>query len=737
MDTAIQQETYTKLKYIRENFIEERMQGHALFGAKANNTFSGTPATNAYDERFVNALFSGLNHFRNEYKGQINTSAGLTGNVFMRDTRSASAQYKTVALENADTVKVGNKNLTEEELYFYEINLANMLNDGPLKNMLNKIRMLYTLLEPSTYEVYKAFISRGTQPNQTNNFKVHKYAFTNNSTQYTIDTVDKLDEIRSLVGDLMTENFLLSTSKFVGYGSGLEVQNLSRADMDALASTYMADKMKDSIIRLAFTSATQDPFGSTREVTLPAAAPTNVRKTLRISFQRRMNMGNGGAPRGQMVVVVKTSSRGVRTSRVIQVTDQWTPITVDFGDIDPSESITVSFRNMYGTTAQNTKSILMTGIKARFLEDSVSNDTEDDITLPIFGNTDLFMVRRVLRMYELLANIYIADIILSAKTTSDTSAMNLAALCYLLLVYANLNISRDIETDDEESVTDLTALVSDRMRTFQQDAVDINVLDASVSSLKMNLKANDEKLSSRRNMDKMSITFMWITLAVMLVVVLVSVGVFFAPLDKTRKLTIVGITFAVAIITSVIVHLVYNKKVEGFYADGAAAQSPSRFRTAASANALLSAMDKHVEVSVDTANDYLTNSIQLALLVSTYRTYGNINFSMMKEKTHYKNTETQMVTTNDKLLQASNALARKQAQQKARIMYFIYLMIIVTLSILALIAANEMVMVQKLVLGIAGVLILTITVMYFMETSGRVHTAGKQYYWAQPDVRAL
>ncbi len=351
---------------------------------------------------------------------------------------------------------------------------------------------------------------------------------------------------------------------------------------------------------------------------------------------------------------------------------------------------------------------------------------------PLIVDSDIVAIRRVLRMHELMANINIALCVYEKTNRGDS--INLLNLCNNMLIYANKAMTRDIKSSNTESIPDLALMLRDRAKQYQKDTEDIDVLDKITSNQRVTMKSESERLESRRSREKKSMALQYATLVVTIVVGLVSIGAWMSPMDKKQKLSIIAISFAVGIIVATVLHIVYTKQVENF---AGAAENVLGTEVFTSQEKLASDIQNIQNAQFDRINDYLMNTIQLALIMSTFRTYGVMNHVMMKERVFYSNRAAQMENTNTKLATASDAVHLQQSIQKARIYFFISLMVVISLTVLALVGTDGIPGIKNIVLAVAAIVIIGMTFAFFMDTSGRVNTSGQKFYWSAPDTSAL
>lgn len=733
VNTQLQKEVYDRLTYINGNFIEERMRGHPLFGGAINDTFSTSGNSPAL--KFVNAIFGGYSNFAASYSNEISTSS-LQGNVYYRDVRDTHVYnrngYKTLSIAD---LKVGGSNLSNDNYFYGEVNMSKLLADGSqLKNALNTTRILYSLMDPVVYQQYLAAVSGNSTPS----FKVHTYALRTLTldsrqvitTELPVNDAGVLEDVKDVMFNLMTANNLIRTKDIVGSS------NLSVVTLSSDQKTDQGISTSDTVISLETPSAVTVAEAETSAVMLKGASKPNDKLSITFKYKMKASTATdtGLVTNGQLRLVVKNATDNTPISSVVvPASATWETFKQTF-DVPASKQIAIQLVNLVGTTQKDKKKILVTDMKAT-LSANWRELRDETLQQPVFQDMDVFVARRLLRLYELCANMMIAGVLME-KTKSD-EAKKLGELCYNMLVASTADTSRDVP-GDEDSIKDLTKLLSGRINTMKSDGKRIDELDKVTSDFRMTLKAESEKLERRRALEKKAMTAMYITLAITMVVSVLSMAVYFAPMEKPRKLSIIGMAFAVAILAAVTMNLVYNKQIEGFYVVlGSANQAPAIFNSAINVNKVADDLEDSSNVMISMAADYLDNTINVAYMLGSYRSYGNINSIMGRERNIFESRATQMNQTNLKLKDANNVVVLSQNIQKARISFFTNLAIIISLTIAAVLLLDNLPGSSNVILGVAGVIIFILTIAYFMDTSGRVNTSGEKYYWGQPDVRQL
>lgn len=737
--SELQKDVYDKITYIKENFVEAAVQGHPFFGGTATPGFDGTASTD--EARFINAIFGGYTAFNTAYASYISvpaTNADFDNMVLIRDVNDPPSGVRN-SYSNISDYGTSLSNLTLSNLpstYNMEINLSKLLGteSTPLTAMLDKIRKLYSLFDPSVYTRYRAFVTSTDTtrniPTPSNKLTLHTYTTAgHDGSGYVVQDEERFNGIKDLMMSLFTDKVLVTTKSFVTSGSGRTLDNVV-----VLNATERKDQgvgTNDTVIRLKHNNRAVNTFQYTNEVTLPTPQATS---SVRITFQYKMEASSDSSYMTTGTMNATTTIGNTVQNRSLPVTSSWQTGTLVYEGVTSTSTVKVKFGMNPAAPTGKVRSILLTNVKAEYFENT-ADALSNAVVLPILVETDLFAVRRVLRLYELMTNMLIASNIYQ-RSSGSSAAETLANLCYMQFAAAKLNVSIDVNGSNNDTVPDLTKMLNTRMKAVSTASDRINQLDTITSDFRMTIKSENDKLQGRQEREKKALTMMYVTLAVSCVVVLVSVASYFSPMEKARKLYLIGIAFSIALIAFVIINIVFNKQVEGFYAI-ADTERPRVFNSRNNANNVLNEVDSITAIAISFAGDYLDQTINTAYILASYRTYGNLNQVMNRERNLYENRAVQMNNNINKLGNANNAVYLKQNMQKARVSFFISLTVVVALTVVALLLLDSVPNAANVIIGIAAVIITIFAVAFFVDTSGRVNTAGQKYYWGKPDVKGL
>jgi hypothetical protein len=768
-----------KLEYISQNFVEVDFRNNLVFrGTNTTAPFTDISLTNytaPTDQVTLNdlvvALHSGFSDFERVFGNDIVTTTAVDNNILYRDTKNANSAYATGTLSTVNT-HLGATT---------ELSLTKFVNpNSALALRLSKIRRLYSLLEGSNYSKYQQLIANKNI--NTIRLEVSDFLVGNNhvgkyivnapvSTSRTAtDNQTSLTYMKNTILDLMSARYA-STSSLIA--NGLTHTNLNVTNFTSLINNDANKKIKyalpaniqDNIVCLSPISASPKE-GYTASIPIMNINDSKER-WITVSFYTRMrqdvnnnisDMAPGNVEAFIFLDDVDKSytpsvlSKGTPwyENRAFTVSNEWHRVSVtrrikfspDSNGNLPKGN--VSFRidnNHNGETRQH---ILITGLQVDVSESPTHGPST--FKVPLFGeNTNLFVVRRLLLMYELMATYYIAVKVLTAnyETASQANKDKYALFVDTVYKYINnfnknlLSTTKDPVTNALPPMAQLTQDINTKIADFRKNSKDINELDVQVSDMKTVLKGEMDSLAGKQSTLKKTKTFLIVSLVMALVIVLASVVTYLLPIDQHKKLMIVGVVVALAVVATVVFNLVYSKNVENFAQCGATLSDPG---TCVGGAIMAQNKDFKVNASLSLADweeDYLTNTVNLALMLQTYVGYGNINYAMQKEKGHYIRVQQQLDTSGYQVSQISNVFNLQSYTNRARVSFFITLGVLVSITVATLVATSKLPTLRPWILGVASVVLVLSVVFYIMDTSGRVRTSAEKVYWGTPDTSKL
>ena len=138
------------------------------------------------------------------------------------------------------------------------------------------------------------------------------------------------------------------------------------------------------------------------------------------------------------------------------------------------------------------------------------------------------------------------------------------------------------------------------------------------------------------------------------------------------------------------------------------------------------------------AVEYLSNTIQLALTLSSYKGYGNMNMAMSRDINNFISKKDQMITSTELLNQSKNIVGLQSSMNSARLTLFLSLLVIVLSAFFGILATKSMSpIVQNTIYITATIAVVIASILYFIDTSSRVRTDSQKIYWGSPDTSGI
>lgn len=347
-----------------------------------------------------------------------------------------------------------------------------------------------------------------------------------------------------------------------------------------------------------------------------------------------------------------------------------------------------------------------------------------------------FALRRLMYLYirNFQFNIILSLIDKSTTTPTDyyTPSAKLAQSIYALL-------ETDIITLKDDTNVRMTEGVANRIRRYNNFTRSINEINDTYGETKDYVKANSERYDSESKYEGKASAIMYSSVAILIVslaVSFISVGL---NMDMKQKLMIAGGSAAFASIAGLALFVVFTKQVvEGFAATPRTAFASSRFTSSLTKKIKEETITDYKTAILDLSREYIQYIAVLIQTITSYRSFGNVTYSMAKEYRYYVDHNTTLRNTGDKYRVAHRASDLYQKKHGATIYLCILLAIICSVMAIAYIWVGESApFLQTYVLGLGGVIIFVIFVIYIMEITGYVRTDGDKKYWGKPPANSL
>lgn len=740
MSDDYKSEIYDKLQHIRTSFIQKNMQESPFFGAFASDTF----ATDSLPGRLFKGYTGGFNlSYASSVRTGVTDADIATGITYRSDFTGSTYTQIPAASGGSPAITPtlpGNK--------YVDLNLAGLLttpiSQPKLTDELNEVAVLYSVLSD---ENYAKFVQGGTP------IKVAKYTAPGTVLNYDLDNsvtktymeggnhATRLDTLISkMTGASLatTENIPLGRYAEPSQNAITEISN------DILPPTGSTGRIV--ALSPATASATFDSLSPAIPLKAPAEA-VGVSAVYNVSGSVRLLAPAGTVPAGTTTPFTVYLRRGnvmVSLGAVAAPsTSAWTPFSFNTTALTSSDS-PLQLVLVYTHNKTWTK-LLITNFR-------VTNTLSGTAAVAgspaeIFSvETDLFVVRRLLLLYTLMSNFYIAmtaydRMFVAGTTTEPAAAKNLLSLAYQSLAELNRNTVRAGESpDNSDSVTKIAERVNERTQDFYKMGANINALSEQTTENKIMLRDDLQRMATTDAVKERSRQYAVATIAISLVIVFGLAVVFATPSSPLVKVTGTAAVLVAALILNMAVKKLYAGNVAETFVDspGALVYSLPAYPSGLAATQKAEVIAFYESAFMKQVSEYLGNTTYLALLLQSHKAYGNVNFSMKKEERYFADAVDQMGTQRKKVRDTTGLLRLDQITERARMTLALTTLIIVSAAAFAIMLLRlRFPGLIPFVLIVAAVLLASALFFYIMDTNARVRTSGAHRYWQQPDLRVI
>lgn len=380
---------------------------------------------------------------------------------------------------------------------------------------------------------------------------------------------------------------------------------------------------------------------------------------------------------------------------------------------------------LYSINPSTGKSITITNI--RTLEEVIYPLIDLNQLNPIKTRFDL--LRRVFYLYEMLIHVYIPFYLLekSAGTPYSAIAYDIAYSSARILNARNL-----VMTDVGSTVYKLNTDIQERINKYNVARGEIEKEAEELKTHKMDLRIESDRLSvSKGFMTKNKSVF----IAYFVLFVIVS-AVSFSILSSSilsagMKQLSMGILAAISLASIAVLYSV-NRYVLKEYFQLQFTTPDLTIDTIIEKTNWASERNNLIDILLNQTNSYLSNSIQIVSLLTTYKGYGDMNYSINKEQAYYENTNAKLEVEKDNLVSTNRIMIREGKVSRYRVYYFLELLVTITVaSLLSVYVPGATTFATVL----ASILIITFTWLYILNVNNLVRTDGSKMYWGQPDMK--
>lgn len=372
---------------------------------------------------------------------------------------------------------------------------------------------------------------------------------------------------------------------------------------------------------------------------------------------------------------------------------------------------------------------------------SVISNNLDGIDNFDFTNNDVFVIRRLMLLYELLTNIYISmylyDKAVDAGVSNDlqTKVLNIVTNTSRILISLNNNVKFNNDTGDLSRAT-IIQNVRNSISSYKENSTKITDTDNKIRDLKISLMRNKNIYENGKNDRKRMANYEKITIVMFVISLLLIISFAVSPIDRTIKIATCSSVLVLLIISAVILDMSYNKHIEGF--NTYYLPDPNVFNSGADVSKKDNMLSLYNQMFHAEALDYLYNTIYLTNLLQTNRAYTTIDASIRREAKYFTEMQSLIENSNNKLAKYSANIYLDAAISSARVTFFVSLGIVIAAAVIAYVMIGDNLQYQPIILGVTGFIIFLILLRYLVEVSKYVRTDPSKFYWKQPqDNKAL
>lgn len=744
-----------KNKYIdiSNAYVESEFRNNTFFREDFPNTI--TAPSNKLST-FVDALFSQYSTFRDMYlkDADFYTDVDIQ-KIKYRDYSNPKSTYTTVQPSSLISIARQNDNITSiKEINAsipadsVEINFSEFIRpNSDLANHMNSLRRLYGILEETNYQKY-LLLNRNKLNSPSCNVVTLYDGKTDNI--HALNAKTELPKYYSLFDEI--RNSTLRTNVLVVPGSSLNVAEYPggnntyptaylpegiigdkiyhaapNSSNPNAQSSSVTSKLRDSIgvkgktmyYTLSMWVCAREAPASTTPPTLADKPTVNI--ALELQFQNKdVAAFNVQFSESTTTTAIRGKWKKLSITRALSVPPR----------VTPSVELRCKLSVLHPNTNSDAKTyaILVTGLQLDET-DSLTNPSVAYKVPEFDDTTNRTVVRRLILMYELMATYYMSVRIME-KQYDDKGLKNKYArsIAFLVDEYVsnfNNNVLKQFQYEGNDNtntlIGHLSKNVNNRFNDYRDKYTLVQSTTSSINNLKDTMHSNIDELNGQQNKNKSMSTLNIIATVLATIVIVACAVVYMMPIEGSKKFVATAGVILLGLSVMVTFRWIIGSKIENFQAFGAS--------TVVSKTILVKDAQ---EYNLDFADTFLQNTINIALIMQTYNTYGAVNFALNKESTYFTNIKSQIDLSSQKISNVKDAYSLEDYSSRARISFLINITIVVALTIGIAIAADSVPGLRAVVLGIGCVAIILVITMYMVDVSRRVRTAGEKIYWKQP-----
>lgn len=376
---------------------------------------------------------------------------------------------------------------------------------------------------------------------------------------------------------------------------------------------------------------------------------------------------------------------------------------------------------------------------------------------------DVFVIRRMLLLFEMMANIYISMYLLDNWTTKQNKdSIDLNKQIQFIRNISNtaqilLNLNKTFTTDTAGGSNTRSAVISrmrEDIRKYLESSSNMNTINTDIFNLKMDMTSNKSLYEGSYETSRKASAYEKTMIALFVMFIVAILGIAMYPMPKPIKIMSILAMFVFVVVFAFILKAMFGKKLEGFevieddeddeefedmedeeegfIGDGLYLVDPSTITTAKSTTEISSTLTQYNKAFIQEALDYLNITMYVGITLQSSQSYRNMNDTLGRETNYFEQVKTMLDNTNNRLSSGASVHHLDVKISRARVNFFIQLGIIIALCVLVYIIFGDNSRVQPYIFATTGLLILLIVFLYMHEVAKYVHTDGTKFYWAEP-----
>lgn len=339
-----------------------------------------------------------------------------------------------------------------------------------------------------------------------------------------------------------------------------------------------------------------------------------------------------------------------------------------------------------------------------------------------------FPFRRLFYLWIQMANYRIARLAKDDSSPPANISSPFKEITYKLIARANDNVGYDQPFMSGSTVGGVRK--DGLMDSIQQKQLILRETGSAMGDLNTKLAENQKSVATTKSTvdaessnEKKVRIFEIVTFSLLVAVFVATAAITGIPgIDESKKTIFSIAVLAVAVVSAVIILLVYQNKyaMEGFYTQGGV-----KYDTTTITNVDEGFMN---QVSV-----FLVNTITLMSNLESYDMSRNMNRVVVNEYTRYAGINNELLVADKKLDGIAKYSALSRAEKQSRVYLFITLTLILAFVLPVYVWAKDYPSIRTTAMGVAIVLAIIAITFHTYDTTSIVRTDGNKKYWGQPD----